>query len=503
MTTISSSNANVTNSLEITQRLDSRSAQQRAENQSAPAIEQAPADEAAQSPQSSEEQVSVSLRREQSLTYSSSGTFGSQETSEVEEASAAQEQAQPTQAASNILSFISARVVSDQADGATTEALVATLQEGLNGFVQGFTEAFEVLDSSGLLTAEVGGAVLQTFNDVLDGVDALAQELGVESPVTDDLRASFSDFSPSDPGNLGDAFLGLGDGADVANTPNQLLSRSSGSVGEALGQLSSQDSITLDIISGLQLPEIFELDDDIEAGETLALGASFSESRNFSFELQTQDGDVVRISASSDFSVESELFRQSDGEQSSTAIEAARGFEFSVDGELDEEELSAILNVLADVSQISDDFFSGDIEGAFERTLNLNLDSSEIAGFAFDLQFEQTTQVALDATQTYLDISQFSEQSVLGEAQSLVGSETEAARLEVQLLTRFVENLQQLGNSAESANLSRESVFELTTQTIEARAETPNASQRARAVLESITGVIEAQRNGATDAEIE
>jgi hypothetical protein len=46
-------------------------------------------------------------------------------------------------------------------------------------------------------------------------------------------------------------------------------------------------------------------------------------------------------------------------------------FSFSVNGELDEDELKAIGQLVADANELTEEFFNGDIETAFNQALEL------------------------------------------------------------------------------------------------------------------------------------
>ena len=58
---------------------------------------------------------------------------------------------------------------------------------------------------------------------------------------------------------------------------------------------------------------------------------------------------------------------------------------FSVNGDLDEGELKAINNLLNNVNDIAKDFYSGDVETAFNKALQMDYDASEISEFSVSL----------------------------------------------------------------------------------------------------------------------
>ena len=128
---------------------------------------------------------------------------------------------------------------------------------------------------------------------------------------------------------------------------------------------------------------------------------SYAQRNSFSFELETADGDTVRIQADArEFRAASTRFAAvGDGEQVVTAQSFATAygnsqqFSLSIEGELDADELAAINDLLGRVNDLSRQFFGGDLEGAFNSAVNLGYDSSEIVGFALNLSRVEVERV--------------------------------------------------------------------------------------------------------------
>jgi hypothetical protein len=76
-------------------------------------------------------------------------------------------------------------------------------------------------------------------------------------------------------------------------------------------------------------------------------------------------------------------------------------FSFTVEGELDEDELAAIETLIKDVGNLQKDFFNGNIELAYEKSLKLGFDNEQIASLSLDLQQTQTHY----ASQTYAEVA--------------------------------------------------------------------------------------------------
>ncbi|MFT5084300.1 MAG: hypothetical protein ACI9Y1_002354, partial [Lentisphaeria bacterium] len=118
--------------------------------------------------------VTISGQTSRSQTFAANG---------VHKYEAIGDQAPTSKAASNILGFIAQKIERELADGATTEQLQERLSQGLEGFLKGFGEAYDILKQSDLLSPEVEEAITQTYNNVLAGVNELADNYGLESPV--------------------------------------------------------------------------------------------------------------------------------------------------------------------------------------------------------------------------------------------------------------------------------------------------------------------------------
>jgi hypothetical protein len=74
-------------------------------------------------------------------------------------------------------------------------------------------------------------------------------------------------------------------------------------------------------------------------------------------------------------------------EQSSEEV----SFSISVNGELNKEEQKAINEMMKDIRNVSDSFFSGEYGDAFEKASALNIESDQITNFTMDLRQTKTT----------------------------------------------------------------------------------------------------------------
>ncbi len=260
--------------------------------------------------------------------------------------------------AATILNFIGAQLARDQANGDGLDQLQSRLEAGLAGFQNGYGEASAQLDASGLLTDDVKAAIGQTQEQVLAGIAKLAQAYGLAVPegVAPKIQEPVVGAPPV-----------AGDARAPAIAPPLPMQRM-----QSLQRLQSS------LIA--QLPSLLTLGKGMEDSwqhNTLARG----QGRDFSFILKTRDGDEVTISASS----RAAQVAGSTASGFGVSQQESGSFDLAVDGDLDEGELRAVSDLLDRVSGLSDTFFNGNVEEAFNQALGMGFDSNEISSYALQM----------------------------------------------------------------------------------------------------------------------
>lgn len=125
----------------------------------------------------------------------------------------------------------------------------------------------------------------------------------------------------------------------------------------------------------------------------LSANVSAAQKNSFDFQLTTLDGDKVSISASSLSALSAAMSADNDGLAGFSASSyQSSAFSLSVSGELDKDELEAIGSLLDKVADLSEDFYGGDLQSAFNKATELGLDDSEIAGYSLNLTQVQVQQ---------------------------------------------------------------------------------------------------------------
>ncbi|HSC83073.1 MAG TPA: DUF5610 domain-containing protein [Pseudomonas sp.] len=177
-----------------------------------------------------------------------------------------------------------------------------------------------------------------------------------------------------------------------------------------------------DLANGLKTP--------VSNGNTgSAAVAAYSErfaarAETFDMQVTTRDGDRLSISiasASASWS-QSSVAAASNGNGSAVVASSQSGslqiggWQVAVDGELDEEELTALKDLFGQVQDLSSKFYSGDLSGAFDRAMQLDMDGSQLASMSLHLTQTSVRQ----ATDAYSSVAQ---QGGQGQAASAVNDD--------------------------------------------------------------------------------
>ncbi|MBD9399780.1 DUF5610 domain-containing protein [Pseudomonas sp. PDM11] len=118
---------------------------------------------------------------------------------------------------------------------------------------------------------------------------------------------------------------------------------------------------------------------------------------SFELNITTRDGDRLRVSVAQ----ASAAWSRSEGANSQTGSLQIGGWQVEVEGELDDEEKAALGKLFSQVQDLSNSFYSGDMAGAFDRAMALDMDSSQLASMS--LRLTQTS--VRQATDTYGSVS--------------------------------------------------------------------------------------------------
>ena len=270
--------------------------------------------------------------------------------------------------AKNVLGFVTGAIRRAQADGADEKKLTDLLGQARKGIDQGFGDARDELKGTGLFSEDLDKGITKSYDLIQDGLGKFEEELFGKKA---DAETETTDSS---------------NGVQVANTT---------------AQAAKSDGAQNISVKGL--------------------AAAFSGRQSASLELATKEGDKITISfdqqdswqwqqARSNSSVNRKaLEAYGDNSNGNGRSEAAAsrsqsgsslyyshsvGFSFSVEGNLNADELKAIGGLVDQVGSLSDSFFGGDLQGALDQAKDLSWDDSQLVSFSLDLQQSQSAAVS-------------------------------------------------------------------------------------------------------------
>ena len=130
---------------------------------------------------------------------------------------------------------------------------------------------------------------------------------------------------------------------------------------------------------------------------SLAAAERYQRADDFSLTLKTREGDVVKVNFSRSLDAQSSFATVQDGKgNQATRVDLSRtektGYEFSVEGDLNEEEITAIQDLMRDVGQVANDFYGGDVQKAFDQVSNVSFDTKQLA--SMDLRMSRSEQTS-------------------------------------------------------------------------------------------------------------
>ncbi|HEY5718014.1 MAG TPA: hypothetical protein VIS52_05920 [Motiliproteus sp.] len=213
--------------------------------------------------------------------------------------------------------------------------------------------------------------------------------------------------------------LSSGLGADLRQPRHADLDSRSAHAGNQehssrLGRFADAEQLMARAVDRTSLVDQVGRDLSLSASATAA-SVSYSQQREFELELMTRDGDKVRLRvfAAQDGSLSvAQSQVQTDGYSEERYAQRAEqssrsSLQFSVEGELDQDELAAINDLLGQVNKVADEFFNGDPLRSFEGLQELGFDTAEIAGFSLEMEQRAEVEVRYSeaSLQQYRDVA--------------------------------------------------------------------------------------------------
>jgi hypothetical protein len=168
---------------------------------------------------------------------------------------------------------------------------------------------------------------------------------------------------------------------------------SSGSAGGPAG-LDAAISQIKDQLKSLFSAYLSNTDAARSADSVTATGAKLKSSAKGILEIKTLEGDTITLNFASRSKASLQNLQASNGtfQLDSTEFQAfsKSRVSISVQGDLNESELLAVQDLVDQVSQLTDGFFSGDLNAALSQASDLKLDSSQLSSYSLHLALRQT-----------------------------------------------------------------------------------------------------------------
>lgn len=282
-----------------------------------------------------------------------------------------------------ILGFIEGRLTELASSGASEEELAKALEQARAGFQQGLSEATKILQGYGLYQGPIKDGVLATQQTVEDGLDALTERyLGVADEVNDAADAIADTAAETD---TADAASASNEAASPAGSGKSAPVVSRTAVGE--DQEGSQADSPAEQLPAQESPVV----PTTSPSSRYAFDEKLSVRQSLDLQVRTRDGDLVTLSIDSFQAFRERLAQLQDGEGNSISAYSNKSvskFEqlFSVQGDLDAGELQALSGLFAQVADLADEFFTGDLDQVFEQAMALQLDTSELSAMSLDME---------------------------------------------------------------------------------------------------------------------
>lgn len=275
----------------------------------------------------------------------------------------------PKDVAATVLGFVENRLNSEKAAGASTERLSDLLSQARAGVEKGYAQAEKDIKGLGLMTDELAEEISKGFDQISLGLNDLEQNFVGTVPVPADVSVPTTDSVLTN--------------VSVSTTGSDAVEKQAAEASASVPAQSVQVS-----------PELFK-GASVQESKSAASGSSSSmlvndiTASSADFVLNTREGDQVLIR----FADIERLRAQQSDDGMALSLSQQSQFQFAIKGDLSEQEISAINEVLEQVGNISRLFFDDQFEQAFQSAMQLGFDSEQIASLSLDLSKTQIQEV--------------------------------------------------------------------------------------------------------------
>jgi hypothetical protein len=160
------------------------------------------------------------------------------------------------------------------------------------------------------------------------------------------------------------------------------------------------------IFDGIQKLETSIINKLDESAQTDNASVSAQKTELSELLVRTRDGDEVQIRFGLLENISKGSFTSdNDSSQASFIYKQTTSFSMQIKGDLDDNELQAIGDLVAQADDVANTFYRGDIEKTYDKALNIGFDNKELSSFALQLSKVESSQ----KIQKYGEVQQFSE----------------------------------------------------------------------------------------------
>jgi hypothetical protein len=114
----------------------------------------------------------------------------------------------------------------------------------------------------------------------------------------------------------------------------------------------------------------------------------------FEMEIKTREGDIVKLTYSVNQSAGFKASRIADDsgvkQELSAYSSKSENLSFSVQGDLNDDEKKAIANLMKDVDKLATDFYGGDMQGAMQHAMALDMNKAQLSSLSLNLSYTQS-----------------------------------------------------------------------------------------------------------------
>ena len=260
--------------------------------------------------------------------------------------------------ARNVLGFVTGYIKLAQSQGKDEKELQDLLGQARKGIDKGFGSARDELKGMSMLSEDLDKGIEKSYTLIQDELQKFEDELfGVPSDETSDEEATEAVSGSSQTQGLG-------------------FSSSS----QASLEITTKDGDKVSIRFDDQENWRLQQQNRYSASGRKAVEAYGNKNHGENAWAQRSETGALHSSKSSGASGSS---------SSSIYYSRTQGFSFSVEGDLDADELKSIGSLIDQVGSLSDTFFGGDLDGALKQAKELSLDDNELVGMSLSLKQSQ------------------------------------------------------------------------------------------------------------------